>query len=65
MKIDNRKLDLLLANQCKAITDLRSEGLSPQTLTRLRRGEEVKPKTVGKLALSLGVPVEDIINERS
>lgn len=65
MKIDNKKLDVLLAVRCLSITELRRKGLSPQTLTRIRRGEAVKPKTVGTLARALGVPVEDIIRERS
>lgn len=63
MQIDNRKLDLLLATQRKALTDLRGMGLSPQTLTRIRRGEDVKPKTAGTLAATLGVDVADIIKE--
>lgn len=63
MKIDPRKLDMLLAERCLSITDLRGKGLSPQTLTRVRRGEAVKPKTIGKLAQGLGVNVADIIKE--
>lgn len=63
MKIDNHKLNLLLAERCMSITELRCKGLSPQTLTRVRRGEAVTPKTVGKLAHSLGAPVAEIIME--
>lgn len=63
MKVDNHKLDLLLAERCLSITELRSKSLSPQTLTRIRRGEDVKPKTVGRLAAGLGVPVADIIKK--
>ena len=63
MKIDNHKLNLLLAERCMSITELRCKGLSPQTLTRIRRGEAVKPKTAGKLAVGLGVPVVEIIQK--
>lgn len=63
MKIDNRKLELLLARQRKSLRELRTEGVSPQTLTRIRRGEDVKPKTVGGVASALGVDVLDIIEE--
>lgn len=65
MKIDNHKLDLLLAERCMSITELRCKGLSPQTSTRLRRGEAIKPKTAGKLAQGLGVSVADIIREEA
>ena len=63
LKVDKKKLDMLLAVRCLSITELRCEGLSPQTLTRIRRGEAVKPKTIGKLARVLGVQVSDIIRK--
>ena len=44
MKIDTKKLDLLLARRCMSLRDLR-ESASSQTLTRIRRGENVNPKT--------------------
>lgn len=49
MKIDNQKLDLMLARRCMSLRDLRN-GTSPQTLTRIRRGESIKPVTVGRIA---------------
>lgn len=64
MKIDNNKLDLQLARQCKVISCLRSV-VSQQTLTRIRNGFEVKPSTVGIIACALGVDVTDILEERS
>ena len=60
MKVDPKKLELHLARACMSEVDLRN-GTSPQTLLRIRRGMEVKPKTVGKIALALGVDVIDII----
>ena len=60
MKINVCKLDMMLARRCMALTDLRS-GTSPQTLTRIRRGEDVKPRTVGRIANALGCEPEDIL----
>lgn len=60
MKIDTKKLDLILARERKSLSDLR-DGASPQTLRRIRRGEEVKPKTVGCIAFALNCRVEDLI----
>lgn len=60
MKIDLNRLDLILARECKTMSDLK-DGVSPQTLTRIRRGEEVKPRTLGKIARALGVDVTEIM----
>lgn len=60
MKIDPKKLDLHLARECKSLSDLR-DGTSPQTLKRIRRGEEVQPKTAGRIAKALGCDVADIL----
>ena len=60
MKIDKMKLDLILARKCMALTDLRN-GASAKTLTRIRRGENVKPSTVGRIARSLNCDPLDII----
>lgn len=61
MKVSNLRLDLALARQKKSLRELRGEGVSPQTLTRIRRGEEVKPKTVGFIAAALGIDPAEII----
>ena len=60
MKIDCKKLELLLARECKSLSDLR-DGTSPQTLRRIRRGEDVKPKTAGRIARALGCDPADIL----
>lgn len=65
MQVDSRKLDLVLVRQRKSLQELRGNGLSPQTLARIRRGENVKPKSIGALADALGVDPADIIEERS
>lgn len=61
MKINNRKLDIELARRCISLMALRGNGLSPQTLTRIRNGKDVKPVTVGKIAKTLGVDPAEII----
>lgn len=63
MRVDNCKLDLILARRRKSLQELRGNGLSPQTLTRIRRGEDVKPKSIGTLADALGVDVTEILKE--
>lgn len=61
MKINNRKLDLELARRCMTLSALRGNGLSPQTITRIRNGADVQPVTVGKIAKALGVDPAEII----
>ena len=61
MKIDNSKLDIELARRCMVLTALRSDGVSPKTITRIRKGETVKPVTVGKIAKALGVDPTKIV----
>ena len=65
MKIDNRKLDLILARRRKSLQELRGNGLSPQTLTRIRRGEDVKPKSIGTLAEALGCDPVELLREEA
>ena len=62
VKINIPKLEIALARACKNERDLRSS-ISPQTLRRIRQGEEVKPATVGKLARALNVDVIELIKE--
>lgn len=62
MKVSNRKLDLALARKRMNLRDLRGNKIvSQQTLTRIRQGEEVLPKTVGYIASALGVDPKEII----
>lgn len=59
MRVDITKMDLLLARQCMSLRDLRA-GTSSQTLTRIRRGEDITPKTLGRIAKVLGCDPADI-----
>lgn len=62
MKIYVPALDLILATQCKTTADLRP-GASSQTLAKIRRGEDVRPDVVGRIARALNVAPADILKE--
>lgn len=63
MKIDINKMDLTLARQRRSMHELRGDGLSPKTLTKIRRGEDIRPKAVGALAAALGVDPAELLKE--
>lgn len=63
MKICKRSLALCLANLCMNPTDLRQKGISPQSVTRALKGENLTPKTVGRIAMALGVSVDSIVEK--
>lgn len=60
MRVDTKKMDLYLARECKTASSLRN-GVSPQTLTKVQNGKEVRPITVGKIARLLNCDPEDLI----
>lgn len=64
MRIDGQKLDLILARRCTALSDLRTE-MAPQTLRRIREGQEVRTTTVGRLAKLLEVDPEELVREEA
>lgn len=61
MKINGKKIEMVLARNCKNLSSLRGDGLSSNTLTRVMNGKDVKPITVGKIAKKLGVDPVEII----
>lgn len=61
MRISKNKLDLVLARRCMALTDLRPH-LAPNTLVKIKNGEELRTKTVGRLAQLLECDPADIID---
>lgn len=63
MKIDNQKLDLLMANECLTSEQLsKVTGVSQVSLARFRKGtQQPRPATIGKIAKALGVRVEELI----
>lgn len=62
MRVNKTKLDLALARACKNARQLRSE-ISGGTIARIYEGKEIKPQTVGKLAVALGVDPADLIEQ--
>lgn len=63
MKIDSRKLDVIMAEQCLTSESLATRtGVAQVTIARIRRGaQQPRPLTVGKIAKALNVSVQDII----
>lgn len=62
LKISKSRLEVALARQCKSLYDLRGD-LSPNTLVKVNRGEDVQTKTVGRLARALSVDPAELIEE--
>lgn len=64
MKVDRKKLDLMMAKNCMGISDLESAGIPRSTINNMnRRNNELLPKTVGKIAKALGCDVTKIIED--
>lgn len=64
MKIDKVKIETILADQGKTKTELSTVcGLSRQNVSTIINRGTCEPKTAGKLAAGLGVPVSEIIKE--
>ena len=65
MKIDNRKFELALANECILLKDVCERAdLTPISLKRILSGAtNPRPATVGKIAKALNVNVKEIITE--
>jgi len=64
VKINNQKLDMILARRCMSRCDLR-DGTSPQTLMRIKKGLDVKPKTAGRIARALDVDIAEIVEQEA
>ena len=62
MRISKNKLDLVLARRCMALTDLRPH-LAPNTLVKIKNGDELRTKSVGRLAQLLECDPADIIQD--
>ena len=65
MIIDKAKYEIALANACFSRKDLEDKGIAKGTLNNIRDEKNLLPKTVGKVALALGVKAEDLIKEVS
>lgn len=64
MTINTRYIELALAERGLTKSGLaESCGISRQNVSTILRRGTAEPKTIGKLAAGLGVPVTDIIKE--
>lgn len=65
MKIDNDKLERIMAERCitaKGLSEL--TGVSQITISRIKRNiQSARPFTVGKIAKALNVPVESLLKQ--
>lgn len=63
MAISYNKLWKLLIDRKMSKADLRrAAGIAPNTMTKLKRDEEVTLETLGKICAALGVNIGDIID---
>lgn len=63
MVIDKMKYEIAMANACMSRKDLYEKGIARGTLNNIYHERDVLPKTVGIIALALGVRAEDIVKE--
>lgn len=64
MNISTRKIETMLAERGMTKSALsESCGISRQNISTIIRRGTCEPKTAGKLALGLGVPVAELIEE--
>lgn len=64
MKISRTKLELAMARNGQPREELRAV-LSAGTLARIRKGCEVRPYTLGRIAKALGVDPADILEKEA
>lgn len=64
MKINKQKLQLAMANACLNMDDLAAQAeVSRVSISKYLSGlRNPKPKTIGKIAKALNVPVENLID---
>ena len=66
MYISTTKINLIRAEQGLTATELaKRSGVSRQNISTIIRRGTCEPKTAGKLAAGLGVPVAEIIREEA
>lgn len=64
MKASKRKLEIVMARRCISLSDLREATQMPKsTITKVLKGKNVLPATLGKVAAGLKVDVTDIIED--
>lgn len=65
LKLDRRKLDLILAEKCYSLVDLtKKAGVSSALITKVvSENYTLTTKTLGKIAKALEVKPQDLIQE--
>lgn len=62
MTLDREKVDIVLANRKMTVTDLcETAGISRNRFYTVMNSKKISPKTAGRFAEILGVPVTEII----
>lgn len=62
MTLDREKVDVILANRKMTVTDLcETAGISRNRFYTVMNSKKISPKTAGRFAEILGVPVTEII----
>ena len=61
MKINRKKYELACARACMSFEDIVKTGIPRGTLGNAMRGDDIKPKTIGKIAKALNCDVTDIL----
>lgn len=64
MRIDEKKLNLLLCDKCMSIADLASTvGVARGAIYATLNRNQQRPKTIGNIAKALGVRAADLIED--
>ena len=62
MNIDKRKFEIAVANACILNKELSEKsGIRQETIARMKKGANVSPVTVGKIAKALGITPGELI----
>lgn len=66
MKIDKYMLELYMARKCMSVIKLaKAAGISRETVYGIRKGENAKPETVGKIAKALDVDPIFLLSDKN
>lgn len=64
MKINKKKIQIVMARNCMNTVDLqKTTGMPRPTVDNVVSGKNVRPGTVGRIAKALGVDVTEIIEQ--
>ena len=63
MKLDRKKVTLVMARNRKDRGDVVRYGVGVQTWANAIKGKDIRPKTAGRIADALGVDVTEILVE--